>query len=102
MESSFVGLVFFSRGFTRMNADKELATKRQKSTKAVIPIQFVPCCAFSWPLFLICLIRVYQRPILFVLPGPLIERLVFRATISAFSNTRRKFSPRIFRMSRSL
>src|SRR5258708_22644659 len=37
-----------------------------------------------------------------VLPPPLIDRLIRRATSSAWANTRKKFSPRILRMSCSL
>jgi len=40
--------------------------------------------------------------ILLVLPPPLIDRLILRATSSACAKTRKKFSPRIFRMSGSL
>ena len=71
-----------------------VATKKQrhkgKVTSRTLFVPFVPFCGDAYLLI--------RR----VLPPPLIDRLIWRATSSAFANTRRKFSPRILRMSCSL
>src|SRR5947209_8501712 len=97
-----------------MNADNtdkksshEKAQKAQREKELTSSLcSFCASCAF------LCLILFCSYPsnprssaahlILFVLPPPLIVRLIFRATISACAKTRRKFPPRILSMSCSL
>src|SRR2546425_377615 len=79
---------------SQINNEKNCHKKAQEAQREIdTPNPFVLLVPFCGDAYL--LIRR-------VLPPPLIDRLILRATNSAFANTRRKFSPRILRMSCSL